>query len=197
MRADRQRLAAIVAILALMGSCSVCVGALRDEASKPEERPAVVAEEVMSPRAVREEKLGILRKVAAGELSPEAALDKLEAVEKDRGAQAQWIAVEITKGKDRDAVKMSFPLALGEWGLRVAAQQGGEMLRMMGIEVMRELGEDAPLQAQMVQKAAELLASPEGKQMLTQTIEILRAAERGHTLFDVRDGDDHVRVYLD
>ena len=160
-------------------------------AEKPGEAGAVP--QVPAPE---EAKLGVLRRVASGELSPEEALEQLEKLYAARKAQAQWISVQMDERGGKDSVRMSIPIALGEWGLKMAAQQGREMLEMTGIanEVRAHGGS---IEAALMQKALDMIESPEGAKALGEIIETLRTSPPGHVLFDLTDGNDHVRVQLE
>jgi len=202
MRGNGVRLPVAAAIL--VGLCVSSIGFAALKAA-PTDEPAGIpssagergevkaASQVTDPQAA---KLGILRMVASGGLSPEEALVELDKLYAAAKAQAQWIAVTIDEGSGRDSVKMSFPIALGEWGLKMAAQQGREMLEMTGIanEVRAHGGS---IEAALMQKALDMIESPEGAKALGEIIETLRTSPPGHVLFDLTDGNDHVRVQLE
>ncbi len=193
----RLPLAAIVAF-ALLGTVA-CFGALREAptgAPAPESRESQVSATFRQPADEQAEeraaKLAVLNKVASGEVSAEEALEHLDKLYAERRPQAQWISVTIDEGGGRNSIKMSFPMALGEWGLKMAAQQGREMLRMAGIEAHGDSTE-----ARMMQKALEALESPEGTKALEEIIKTLRTAPPGHVLFDLSEGNSRVRVQVE
>ena len=151
------------------------------------------ASQAADPRGA---KLEILRRVASGGLSPEEALAKLDEVYSVRETRSQWISIQFEEGRSRDSVRMSFPIALGEWGLKMVAQQGQEMLEMAGIREEISRGGDS-METILMQKALEILDSPDATKALGAIIETLRTAPPGHVLFELTQQNQHIKVHLE
>jgi hypothetical protein len=152
--------------------------------------------EVSQAADPRGAKLEILRGVASGGLSPEEALPRLDEVYSVRETRAQWISIQFEEGRNRDSVRMSFPIALGEWGLKMVAQQGREMLDMAGIRQEISRHGDS-MEAILMQKALEILDSPDATKTLGAIIETLRTAPPGHVLFELTQQNQHLKVHLE
>ena len=223
MRGSAHRLFPAAAIL--VGLCIYGTGFAALKATPTAERatPPSATEgrktgkEVSQAADPRVAKLEILSRVASGGLSPEEALPRLDEVYSARETRAQWISIQFEKGRNRDSVRMSFPIALGEWGLKMAAQQGREMLEMSGMRreydraydraaaaarAARDNGEEiardgTSMEMILMQKVLELLDSPDATEVLGAIIETLRTAPPGHVLFELTQQNQHVKVHLE